>query len=1021
MAKRSDFAQKLLDDLRLRKERMAASSQSSNRSNSMAIIDAYSYAKQNYRGSKDMIGSRTGNARTKSDISSISSFSREAAQQIVPYGRGQGSQQMGDLSRALALALENGGKVKRTDSSTRNSMLGFLQQIGMRPVDISKMGRRSDVSTHQASTSQLPTFSPLQIEEISKGAQRLNQILRACSNGVNFDRYSIEIGKELLKGAIDLENSLKMLVNLQEASEYMVTPQRKNQIKLLEEGEEDEEGTENIAEEWRLDLPRFSFDKSSRYNIRELERTGLNQRLPALPDSRERTNSSVRSVSHSRSASYSSNVKSVSIFSEQKNQPSSSESKSEKARIPNVIAKLMGLEKLPESEKATNTAHKNSRSKPKDEGERSRKATQETAKIVGQKATGVENQASPKKQKLVVEANKNHIVQNTSFVFVKEKSPPSNFSFEVVFDDEKLPWENSQGNKAAARSEKAIMRKEEHQSVVIPIKQNTGNRMVNKEKERNQEIKKNTEVDTRTSFEASHLMQQKRQAEKQSPSRQKKTQNNIEIQQPQMHRKSVSEEKDLSAKQISQARKQKGSEIMSKSLKQNKKSMKKSTNLIQSEGFPNGRHQGDLVRERSTAELNVNTESKNWNPDQNLSPRVQPESETRKERARARVPPAMDEKAVHVPIVHKAKTAPKVQKIESPRRIEEVVARRNGTLSSMTRPLRHQNSVLKEVKPRRLEKVSGIRLEEAEPQINESNIVAANDQVIDLAQQMNKEAEKATTLCISKEDGFSSLKEPQKQASNDISQNAILTDQQDPAPAGKDQELKCRLDVPNELNVAGIHGETIDISSTPDTKHEMIIERIEPISKPDPEPEPLTETENHLKQTIIKSQLFLNTAEALFKLDTPTNILHADGHDHQDHHHEDKKLILDCGYELMRRKGRRQELAVHPCVKVSTSLVKITTFDGLVRELSKGFERLRLYGRNGKEDCEADEYLPRMLESDVYNKDPDMNCMWDIGWNENMFAFIEVDEVVRDVEKHLLNGLLDDITRELFFSSMSVY
>ena len=38
MAKRSDFAQKLLDDLRLRKERMAAASQSSNRSNSMAII-----------------------------------------------------------------------------------------------------------------------------------------------------------------------------------------------------------------------------------------------------------------------------------------------------------------------------------------------------------------------------------------------------------------------------------------------------------------------------------------------------------------------------------------------------------------------------------------------------------------------------------------------------------------------------------------------------------------------------------------------------------------------------------------------------------------------------------------------------------------------------------------------------------------------------------------------------------------------------------------------------------------------
>lgn len=32
------------------------------------------------------------------------------------------------------------------------------------------------------------------------------------------------------------------------------------------------------------------------------------------------------------------------------------------------------------------------------------------------------------------------------------------------------------------------------------------------------------------------------------------------------------------------------------------------------------------------------------------------------------------------------------------------------------------------------------------------------------------------------------------------SQNVILTDQQDPAPVCKDQELKRRLDVPNELN-----------------------------------------------------------------------------------------------------------------------------------------------------------------------------------------------------------------------------
>ena len=95
-------------------------------------------------------------------------------------------------------------------------MLGFLQQIGMRSADPSRVeARGGNAGRCGAVPGQFPAFSPVQIGEISKGVQRLNQILRACSDGgVNLDRYSIEIGTELLKGAVDLENSLKMLVNL---------------------------------------------------------------------------------------------------------------------------------------------------------------------------------------------------------------------------------------------------------------------------------------------------------------------------------------------------------------------------------------------------------------------------------------------------------------------------------------------------------------------------------------------------------------------------------------------------------------------------------------------------------------------------------------------------------------------------------------------------------------------------------------------------------------------------------------
>ena len=175
-------------------------------------------------------GFRAGSTQNRPSGGRKSVTTGQVSNQIVPFGRGQKSEQIGDLSMALAFALENGGKLRRTDSSGNSSMISFLHNIGRRQMDYGKMERRNNVvSSYQPSSSQLPILPHLHIEEISRGAQKLNQILRACSNGLNFDRYSIEIGQELLKGAIDLEESLRMLVNMQEASEYLVTPQRKSQ------------------------------------------------------------------------------------------------------------------------------------------------------------------------------------------------------------------------------------------------------------------------------------------------------------------------------------------------------------------------------------------------------------------------------------------------------------------------------------------------------------------------------------------------------------------------------------------------------------------------------------------------------------------------------------------------------------------------------------------------------------------------------------------------------------------------
>lgn len=101
-------------------------------------------------------------------------------------------------------------------------------------------------------------------------------------------------------------------------------------------------------------------------------------------------------------------------------------------------------------------------------------------------------------------------------------------------------------------------------------------------------------------------------------------------------------------------------------------------------------------------------------------------------------------------------------------------------------------------------------------------------------------------------------------------------------------------------------------------------------------------------------------------------------------------------------------------MKVSISFTQVQSLDELVKQLSKDIDKLKLYGKNGKLECGAEEYVPRMLEFDVNNREPELNCMWDLGWDVTMFGFVEVDEVVRDLERGVLSGLVDELTRDLF-------
>lgn len=328
--------------------------------------------------------SRTGNStrRSAGDTKAISAA--ESSNQIVPYNGGNNSKQVRDLSMAIALAFQNGGKLSKIGTSISNPLVNFFHRFSRGSTESGKMVI-TGFSKNSYSTYQFPTASHVHINEIAKGVQNINQILRACSDGLDLNRNSIEFGKELLKGAINLEESLRMLVNMQEASKYTNGSQQKNRIRLLEEDDEDQDNSDTTANQKQLDRPKFSFDKATR-NSPSAQRATKNdtQRhllaLSYLDEATKRRVCDSKMVPHKRSVSCVPDFDSHSTQVKKRIQSSSPHPAQEKGRISNVVAKLMGLEELPQKDNPT-SEQKELSIKPKERNEKDRKVSSRNQKL----------------------------------------------------------------------------------------------------------------------------------------------------------------------------------------------------------------------------------------------------------------------------------------------------------------------------------------------------------------------------------------------------------------------------------------------------------------------------------------------------------------------------------------------------------------------------------------------------------------------------------------------------------------
>lgn len=200
--------------------------------------------------------------------------------------------------------------------------------------------------------------SSFQLMEVSRGAQRLNQVIDSWSKGMSFNGQSKDIAKDLLRGALDLQESLVMLGKLQEASQCM-TKLKKKQKEKTGLGKADEVGIErtntNRFGNPNYQNPRLSADGSSRdcyEELREVIRDSLaRQNLLPNKSSEEKAyfDRRKRNLYADIPSTSSSSISSMAYSHDFASSESSISSKiiGEKPKVSNLIAKLMGLEEIP--------------------------------------------------------------------------------------------------------------------------------------------------------------------------------------------------------------------------------------------------------------------------------------------------------------------------------------------------------------------------------------------------------------------------------------------------------------------------------------------------------------------------------------------------------------------------------------------------------------------------------------------------------------------------------------------------
>jgi hypothetical protein len=176
-----------------------------------------------------------------------------------------------------------------------------------------------------------------------------------------------------------------------------------------------------------------------------------------------------------------------------------------------------------------------------------------------------------------------------------------------------------------------------------------------------------------------------------------------------------------------------------------------------------------------------------------------------------------------------------------------------------------------------------------------------------------------------------------------------------------------------------------------------------------------TENQLLLTEMLLKDPYLLETANAITGFHAPVSAMHVNTGKWLDKGNE---VLSDVGREVIRRKGKRTEAMVDVSITRAANL-KLQTLSDLIRELDGDIQSLNIPKTpHQQSDNSTAENLKMVLFSDIEHTRSDANSVWDFGWNHMRDLPLEKNEVVKDLEKNILGGIITDVARDLIDVSL---